>query len=180
MLELDPLSFYIMNAMADDWESIAQIEPDVSIYHEPTKRPTIFDALRRLHDLRLLQIRDEEGNRLSGFPASADSAWFAMTERGRHVWDSNCHRFVDAAELTSMVLDSLWRDWDPIGVNESPEAQDEYDSYVSGVCSLLLSGADAHKLRQHLAQIETVAMGLSSPCSHLDDVVQKLLAMVGR
>ena len=85
-----------------------------------------------------------------------------------------------AAELTSMVRESLWRDWDPIGVNDCPEAHDEYDSYVGGVCSLLLSGADAHKLRQHLTQIETVAMGLSAPCSHLDDVVLKLLAMVGR
>ena len=89
-------------------------------------------------------------------------------------------RLPSAAELTAMVRVSLWRDWDPIGVNDSPEAQDEYDSYVGGVCSLLISGADAHKLRGHLAQIETVNMGLSSPCSHLDDVVIKLLAMVGR
>ena len=85
-----------------------------------------------------------------------------------------------AAELTSMVRESLWRDWDPIGVNDCPEAHDEYDSYVGGVCSLLLSGADAHKLRQHLKRIETVTMGLSAPCSHLDDVVLKLLTMVGR
>jgi hypothetical protein len=79
-----------------------------------------------------------------------------------------------------MVRVSLLQDWDPIGVNDCPEAHDEYDSYVGGVCSLLLSGADAYKLRQHLAHIETVNMGLSSPCSHLDDVVLKLLAMVGR
>ncbi|TWU60312.1 hypothetical protein Poly51_05870 [Rubripirellula tenax] len=79
-----------------------------------------------------------------------------------------------------MVRVALWRDWDPIGVNDCPEAQDEYDSYVGGVCSLLLSGADGYKLRQRLAHIETVGMGLSSPCSHLDDVVRKLLAMVGR
>ena len=79
-----------------------------------------------------------------------------------------------------MVRESLWLDWDPIGVNDFPEADDEYDSYVGGVCSLLLSGADAHKLRQHLTQIQTVSMGLSGPCDHLDDVVRKLLAMVGR
>lgn len=79
-----------------------------------------------------------------------------------------------------MVRVTLWQDWDPIGVNDWPEAHDEYDSYVGGVCSLLISGADAYKLRQHLAHIETDSMGLSSPCSHLDDVVGKLLAMVGR
>ena len=79
-----------------------------------------------------------------------------------------------------MVRVSLWQDWDPIGVNDCPEAQDEYDSYVGSVCSLLTSGADAHRIRQHLAEIETVNMGLSTPCSHLDSVVLKLLAMVGR
>ena len=89
-------------------------------------------------------------------------------------------RIPSTAELSAMVRVSLWCDWDPIGVNDCPEAQDEYDSYVGGVCSLLISGADAHKLRQHLAHIETVNMGLSSPCTHLDDVVTKLLAMVGR
>ena len=79
-----------------------------------------------------------------------------------------------------MVRLSLWQDWDPIGINDVSPADDEYDSYVGGVCSLLLSGTDAAKLRQHLAHIETDNMGLSSPCSHLDDVVTKLLAMVGR
>lgn len=79
-----------------------------------------------------------------------------------------------------MVRVCLLQDWDPIGVRELPEAADEYDSYVGGVCSLLNSGADAYKLRHHLAHIETVGMGLSAPCSHLDDVVQKLLAMVSK
>lgn len=79
-----------------------------------------------------------------------------------------------------MVRVVLWEDWDPIGVNDCPEAHDEYDSYVGGVCALLLSNADASRLRQHLAHIETVGMGLSSPSSHLDEVVCKLFAMVGR
>ena len=79
-----------------------------------------------------------------------------------------------------MVRLSLWQDWDPIGINDVSPADDEYDSYVGDVCSLLLSGANAAELRQHLAHIEADNMGLSSPCSHLDDVVAKLLAMVGR
>jgi len=85
-----------------------------------------------------------------------------------------------AVELTEMVRISLWQDWDPIGINDCPEAHDEYDSYVNGICSLLQSGTDSHILGKHLAQIETKSMGLSSSCSHLDDVVLKLLAMVGR
>lgn len=86
----------------------------------------------------------------------------------------------NANELTEMVRESLWRDWDPIGVNEYPDARDEYDAYVGGVCSLLRSGADAHQIREHLKQIEIVTMGLSVPCSHLDHVVRQLLSLVGR
>lgn len=89
-------------------------------------------------------------------------------------------RLPGAAELTSIVSDLLWRDWDPIGINEQFEARDEYNSYVGTICSLLLSGADARKIRDHLAHVETVNMGLSSPCPHLDEVVRKLLALVGR
>ena len=88
-----------------------------------------------------------------------------------------------AAELTAMVRVSLWRDWDPIGINNISDADDEYDSYVGSVCSLLLSGADSATIRQHLSKIETDYIGLSPPCpslSHLDGIVTKLLAMVGR
>lgn len=30
--------------------------------------------------------------------------------------------------------------WDPIGVKDEPNAQDEYDSYLGGVYELLVSG----------------------------------------
>ena len=32
----------------------------------------------------------------------------------------------------------LLKDWDPIGVNDVPEPQNEYDSYVPGLCGLLI------------------------------------------
>lgn len=89
-------------------------------------------------------------------------------------------RLPTSSELSELVRIALWQDWDPIGINDCPEAQDEYDSYVGGICSLLNSGADSHMLGNHLSQIETKSMGLSAPCSHLEDVVVKLLAMVGR
>ena len=89
-------------------------------------------------------------------------------------------RLPTSSELKEMVRLALWQDWDPIGINDCPEARDEYDSYVGGICSLLNTGADSQMLGRHLSQIETTSMGLSSPCSHLNDVVIKLLAMVGR
>jgi hypothetical protein len=57
----------------------------------------------------------------------------------------------------------LLRDWDPIGIQDEPGAQDEYDSYVGGVYRLLASGASEEQIVEHLWQIETVTMGLSTP-----------------
>ena len=54
----------------------------------------------------------------------------------------------------------LLHDWDPIGVRNAPQAQDEYDSYVSGIHQLLASGASEERIVEHLWRIETVNMGL--------------------
>ena len=40
----------------------------------------------------------------------------------------------------------LLHDWDPIGVQNVPEAHDEYDSYVSGIYQLLASGASDERI----------------------------------
>ena len=57
----------------------------------------------------------------------------------------------------------LLHEWDPIGIQDVPEAQDEYDSYVGGVYRLLASGASEEQLVEHLRLIETSNMGLSVP-----------------
>jgi hypothetical protein len=48
----------------------------------------------------------------------------------------------------------LWRDWDPIGINDVPEANDEYDAYVGGVYRLLASRCSADQSIDHLFVIE--------------------------
>lgn len=83
----------------------------------------------------------------------------------------------DYPEFASVVRKLLWRDWDPVRVNHMPEVEDEYDSYVGGICDLLRAGCDSRKLRQHLAHIETVNMGLSTTSARIDDVVLKLLSL---
>jgi hypothetical protein len=55
--------------------------------------------------------------------------------------------------------DILLRNWDPIGIKDEPEAQDEYDSYVGGVYRLLASGASIKEIATHLASIETSLLG---------------------
>ena len=63
-----------------------------------------------------------------------------------------------------MVRLSLWHDWNPIGINDVSPADDEYDSYVGGVCSLLLSGADAAKLRRYDTSFARNLLQLSLAC----------------
>ena len=65
-----------------------------------------------------------------------------------------------AAEIQDSIRQILFRDWDPIGVSEVPEAQDEYDSYVGGVYRLLASGASEDEIIGHLYRIESDTMGM--------------------
>ena len=53
------------------------------------------------------------------------------------------------------------REWDPIGVRDEPEVQDEYDSYVAEAHVMLIDrGATAADLEQYLLRIESDHMGL--------------------
>jgi hypothetical protein len=88
------------------------------------------------------------------------------------VSDLRDHR---AREIQDSIRVVLRRDWDPLGIQDVAEAQDEYDSYVAGVYRLLASGASENQLIDHLQQIETVAMGLSgSEPAKLRPVVHRL------
>jgi hypothetical protein len=66
-----------------------------------------------------------------------------------------------ASELLPVVSDILFREWDPIGVNDSELCRDEYDSYVPAVVKWLLSGADEYNLASRLSHIQRVTMGMS-------------------
>ena len=65
-----------------------------------------------------------------------------------------------AKAIQESIRQVLLNQWDPIGVNDIPEAQDEYDGYVGGVYRLLASGASEEEIVQHLFRIEVETMGL--------------------
>lgn len=50
--------------------------------------------------------------------------------------------------------------WDPIGVRDEPNAQDEYDSYLGGMYDLLSRDALEAEVAAYLHGIETDRMGL--------------------
>lgn len=65
-----------------------------------------------------------------------------------------------AREVQESIRQVLLQDWDPIGINDVPEAQDEYDSYVGGVYRLLTSGASEDAIIKHLDKIGSDTMGM--------------------
>ena len=80
-----------------------------------------------------------------------------------------------AREIQEQIRQVLFYDWDPIGVQETTEAQDEYDSYIGGVYRLLVSSAQDEELVEHLYRIERETMGLGPrDKSGLLPVVQRL------
>ncbi|MEI8376455.1 MAG: hypothetical protein WCJ35_26865 [Planctomycetota bacterium] len=93
MVDLDPLAFCIMNAMADDWESINQIEPQVTRFFGPAERRDIFSVLRHIHESKYIAIRSEEGHELAEWPGCPETAWFCMTDLGRRLWAENGRKY---------------------------------------------------------------------------------------
>lgn len=58
------------------------------------------------------------------------------------------------------IRKALLVEWDPIGVGEIPDAQGEYDSYVSSIYKLLIQRSSVSKIFDYLWWLETEHMGL--------------------
>lgn len=71
----------------------------------------------------------------------------------------------------------LLEEWDPIGVKDFPEAQDEYDSYVSDVYHRLIHRVPKHELFDYLWEVENTHLGLYGNRSRTETVVEKLVAL---
>jgi hypothetical protein len=64
--------------------------------------------------------------------------------------------------------------WDPIGIKEEPNAQDEYDGYLGGVYELLVSGASDESIEDYLWRIVTERMELTAKKSDMANTVKAL------
>jgi hypothetical protein len=71
----------------------------------------------------------------------------------------------------------LMRDWDPIGINDEPDAQDEYDAYIQPLLRLVREGVSSSVLSDRLLQIETDEMGLPGDRERALRVAEKLKAI---
>ena len=88
------------------------------------------------------------------------------------LWKNRAQRYHDAIHTV------LLKEWDPIGVANVPEAQDEYDTYVAGVYKRLLSRASEEDMFRYLWEIETEYMGLCGDVRHTRAVAKHLLDLV--
>ncbi len=73
----------------------------------------------------------------------------------------------------------LLHEWDPIGVADIPEAQNEYDMYAGGVAGILMRGEPKEKLIEYLWTVETGNMGLGGDRSRVDSIADRLLRLRG-
>src|SRR5688572_6040962 len=80
-----------------------------------------------------------------------------------------------AKSYQDAIRDVLMREWDPIGVADMPEAQDEYDSYIGQIYGLLARREPKYKLVDSLWWAETENMGLYGNRRHTERVADLLL-----
>jgi hypothetical protein len=64
--------------------------------------------------------------------------------------------------------------WDPIGIRDESNAQDEYDGYLGGVFDLLTKGASDDHISEHLLQIVKDPMGLPAKKEDMQGTVSAL------
>jgi len=82
-----------------------------------------------------------------------------------------------ASRYLHAVAPILLREWDPLGVVDIPEADDEYNTYVNGVVSLLVRGEPKEKLVEYLWAVETENMGLDGDRARVEAVAARLLQL---
>lgn len=65
------------------------------------------------------------------------------------------------AGIHLQIGEVLLHDWDPIGVADVPEAQDEYRGYIRGIYDVAVEARSVRAVAEHLVKIERGHMGLS-------------------
>jgi hypothetical protein len=78
------------------------------------------------------------------------------------------------------IREVLLRDWDPIGVSEIPEAQDEYDHYIHEIHGQLIRHEPLARLIDHLWWIETSHMALFGNRVRTERIARQLVELRDR
>jgi len=90
---MDPLTYHVMNATADDWESLEQILPQVREFHGPIEPFAVAEAIARLVRDGLMEEMRHSVIDPAAVVAEPIEFWFRMTPRGRAAWDTQAVTF---------------------------------------------------------------------------------------
>lgn len=81
-------------------------------------------------------------------------------------------------EVYEAIRQVLFWDWDPVVVNYNDNLDDEYDSYIAPVHTVLVGSRSEDELIDLLRRIECDEMGIASPqLDRIRAVARKLLAI---
>jgi hypothetical protein len=69
----------------------------------------------------------------------------------------------------------LLEEWDPIGVGDMPEAQDEYNSYASTIFELLMLNKSKSEIFDFLWWVETEHMEMEGDIKKTEKIVERIL-----
>lgn len=78
---VDALSWEILNATADDWESLEQIKNAVQRFLGPCNEKSIAEEISKLVRQKLFEQKP--------LSVPVEESWFRMTALGREVWKSS-------------------------------------------------------------------------------------------
>lgn len=71
----------------------------------------------------------------------------------------------ESRRIRAQIRHVLLNVWDPIGVQDEPLAQDEYDSYLGDIYDLLIRRAPDSELIDYLQWVAHERMGFTSEAS---------------
>ncbi len=81
-------------------------------------------------------------------------------------------------EAHAVIKRIFLMEWDPIGISEFPEAQNEYDAYVSEAYRLLARRAGVHEMFEYLWWLETTHMGLYGDRQRTEKIAERLVGLI--
>jgi hypothetical protein len=80
------LAFWVMDATADDWESLEQIHPHVNQWWQQTEASVVVVEMMRLLGAGLFEVMPATPENAAAVLAEPIQYWFRMTPVGRAQW----------------------------------------------------------------------------------------------
>jgi len=91
----DALTWYVMDATADDWESLEQILPHVNRFCDPADAGMIAKTVARLVSEGLMEEMQHSPVDIEAVLQDPIEYWFRMTKRGREIWEAERVKYPD-------------------------------------------------------------------------------------